>query len=105
MTNDRYFVIAGTYEEYIEFIRRKTMELWNQGQTSVSFSHFTHVIDVSQVKGCSNPKGWFIGSWKEKENVDWILMGLITSSSNDIGKTTKLKELLKEYDEYRSRLK
>ena len=76
--SDKYYVICGTRQEYNEFIQRKALELFNQGDTSVSLSQFVYVNSSDQLKGLVAPHGWFVGTWRDRSNIYEILHELRT---------------------------
>ena len=69
----KYYVICGTRQEYNEFIQRKALELFNQGDTSVSLSQFVYVNSSDQLRGLVDPHGWFVGTWRDRSNIHEIL--------------------------------
>ena len=69
----KYFVICGTRQEYNEFIQKKALELFGQGDTSVSLSDFVYVNSSEQLVGRVDPHGWFVGTWKDRSNIHEIL--------------------------------
>lgn len=71
----KYYVVAGTRAEYNEFIKRKTIELYDSGIVDISLSHFVYA-DISNLKGISNPRGFFIGTWKERHDIVNIVLQL-----------------------------
>lgn len=76
---NKYFVIAGTRSEYMEFVHKKVNELLLS--TTVSFSDFVYVDSVDNLRGYSNPKGWFVGSWREKKGINEIIVCLHIAKS------------------------
>lgn len=94
--NSNYYVIAGNRAQFDNFIRRKADELWRAGNKSISLSDFVYVSDESKVRGLSNPKGFFIGTWKLRPDIKEIMINLAGSVSNDINKSTIIKDLWKE---------
>lgn len=83
---EKYFVVCGSREQFNVFVKRKTDELWNKGHTSITFSHFVYVSGVDQIRGNSNPSGFFIGTWYMRDDIRDILSVLLTSCTNDIRK-------------------
>lgn len=79
--SDKYFVVAGNRDQYLNFIKRKTAELWNQGYTSVTLSHFVYATPDS-LRGCRNPGGWFIGTWYERPDAEEILKQLFAQTTS-----------------------
>ena len=76
--SDKYYVISGTRQEYNVFIQKKALELFNQGDTSVSLSKFVYVNSSQQLIGKVDPHGWFIGTWKDRSNIHEIIHELRT---------------------------
>lgn len=76
---NKYFVIAGTRSEYMEFVHKKVNELLLS--TTVSFSDFVYVDSADNLRGYSNPKGWFVGSWREKKGINEIIVCLHIAKS------------------------
>lgn len=74
----KYFVICGTRQEFNEFIQSKALDLFGQGDTSVSLSQFVYVNSSDQLVGRVDPHGWFIGSWRDRSNIHEILHVLRT---------------------------
>lgn len=72
--SNKYFVIAGNRSEYMDFVHKKVNELLLS--TTVSFSDFVYVDSADNLRGYSNPKGWFVGSWREKKGINEIMVQL-----------------------------
>lgn len=73
--NDKYFVISGNHYQYLDFVKKKVSEGW-PNNTSLSMSNFIYVDDVSKLKGYSSPHGYFVGSWREREDIRDIVQQL-----------------------------
>lgn len=89
-------MIAGTRSEYMAFVHKKVNELFNCGQTSITFSHFVYVDSVDNLKGYSDPKGWFIGSWREKKGINEIMVQLLLAKRNRV-MLPQFEEILTEW--------
>ena len=76
--SEKYYVICGTRQEYNVFIQKKALELFNQGDTSVSLSDFIYVNSSDQLKGLVDPHGWFVGTWRYRSNIFQIVHELRT---------------------------
>ena len=74
--NEKYYVVCGNYNEFSDFIHKKSIELYNQGQTSISLSHFVHVDRADKLMGVFDPIGWFYGTWKNNPNIEEIMISL-----------------------------
>lgn len=94
--SDKYFVIAGTRSEYMAFVHKKVNELFQRGQTSITFSHFVYVDSVDNLKGYSNPTGWFVGSWREKKGINEIIVQLFLAKRN-YALRPEFEDILKEW--------
>ena len=99
MTIQKLYIIAGTNEQYLEFVKRKVSDSWNLGIMDVSMSNFIYVRNREQLMGVRDPKGWFIGTWYENPNVIDIL-NVIVISMTDLNRVNKLNELYRIYNEY-----
>jgi hypothetical protein len=95
MTN-KYYVIAGSHEEYKAFILRKAMEMTIDGNTSITLSHFVYVSGPETLRGLRNPRGFFVGTWRKRTDSKDILLQLIYQT--DEGSTSRgvLSRLWKE---------
>lgn len=91
--NEKYFVIAGNRFQATDFINKKVQQLYEMGTTSISLSNFVYVSDVSSLKGYSNPTGWFVGTWRERKDIDEIIIQLLMAK-NGFTKTEEFASLL-----------
>jgi hypothetical protein len=64
------FIIAGTYEQYKNWIERKIL------------SPATHVCVSSPavLRGVQNPHGWFIGTWRDRDDMEQIFEVLLRAT-------------------------
>lgn len=85
----KYYVIAGNAVQAKDFIKRKSLEMWNSGLTSISLSNFIYVPDVVTLRGVSDPHGFFIGTWRERKDIKEILF-LLKVATHD-------RELIKKF--------
>ena len=91
--NEKYYVIAGNRDQYLNFIKKKSKELWHKGDTSISLSHFVEVNDVETLKGVSNPTGFFVGTWHKRNDIRPILTELFTTFSNHLQKAERIRQI------------
>ncbi len=88
--NEKYFVVAGNHQQYKDFVRRKCEELYLIGK-EVSLSNFVFAT-CDSLKGHSNPHGWFIGTWKDRADIGYLMVQLIITTREDSpSKDTLLK--------------
>lgn len=78
--NGKYYVIAGNALQANEFIKRKAEEMWWAGYSSITLSNFVYVADVLTLKGVSEPHGFFVGTWRERQDILGILCQLMVTT-------------------------
>lgn len=66
--NDKIYVIAGNRIEYDMFIRRKSQQLWREGNTPISLSDFVFVHNRNQLRGRRNVHGYFVGTYYQRSD-------------------------------------
>ena len=77
------YVISGHRGEYREYIRQHP-----------EISH-CYVWSIDDLAGLVNPDGVFIGSWREREDIEEVLVYLLSRMTN-LEKATKIKRLIKD---------
>ena len=88
MTKEIFFVVCGSLTEFREFSNKKQKE--NQDYQY----DYRYVYDRKTLLGHNNPHGCFYGSWRQRQDIQEILMDLIVRTTD--GSNWKLKELLEE---------
>lgn len=68
----KYYVIAGSVFEFDRFTKKKSAEMWNEGNTSVSLSDFLYVSSVNTLRGLSEIQGFYVGTWKNRSDISEI---------------------------------
>lgn len=99
---EKYFVVCGSRDQFNVFVKRKTDELWNQGHTSITFSHFVYVSGVDQIRGYSNPSGFFVGTWYMRDDIRDILAVLLASCIGDGEKAERIGSMYNRLAEIES---
>jgi hypothetical protein len=94
--NDKYYVIAGSHEEYKTFILRKAMEMTIDGNTSISLSDFVYVSEPETLRGLRNPHGFFVGTWQKKSDIKDILLTLYHQTDEGLTSRKILQRLCNE---------
>lgn len=90
--NEKFLVIAGNRDQYLNFMKKKSEELWKQGYTSISLSHFVYA-DVHSIRGNRNPSGWFVGTWYDRPDALQIVQLLISQTDQSIKQTVFMKQM------------
>ena len=84
MTREIFFVVCGSHEEFLECIRKKN-----------NFDYdYRFVYDRMTLVGFNNPHGCFYGSWRQRQDIQDIIMELIVRTTD--GSNARLKHLLEE---------
>jgi hypothetical protein len=78
--NDHYYVIAGNFEQYRAFVKKKTAEALDQ---KLEYSSHNYVSSPEVFRGMRNPKGYFIGSWRQRNDIREILNQLLICTDDD----------------------
>lgn len=91
----KYLVVAGNRNEFQYFIKKKCQELWVPGY-NISMSNFVYVAGEDQLRGYSNPQGFFIGTWKERTDLEDIFM-LLSVAMTDSWKREKLRDIYSKW--------
>lgn len=73
MNNDKIFVIAGNHEQYRSFVKRKIEAMHNEGNTSMSLSHFVYVSGPEVFRGFNSVHGYFVGTFRDRHDLRQIL--------------------------------
>ncbi len=89
-------MISGNRSEYMEFVHKKVNECFQSGQTMITFSHFVYVDGAETLKGYADPKGWFVGSWREKKGINEIIVQLFLAKRN-YALRPEFEDILKEW--------
>lgn len=90
--NEKYLVIAGSRDQYLNFVKKKSEELWSQGYTSVTLSHFVYANEFS-IRGNRNPSGWFVGTWYDRPDAVSIVQQLISQTDQSLKQTVFIKQM------------
>ena len=94
--NGKYYVVCGNYNEFSHFIQQKSLELFGQGDTSISLSNFVYLDSAEKLRGVAEPTGWFYGTWKNNPNIEDIMIALSCSLNG-----TRLRIIQNLWKEYR----
>lgn len=74
MSKERVFVVAGTHDQYLNYVRGKPLN---------GDKKYVYVSDIIYLRGIINPHGVFIGTWKERDDILAIIDQLMISTSTD----------------------
>jgi hypothetical protein len=71
---ERIYIVSGTYEQYKHYRAKKFEEYLNLAPTQefVEFPDYVYVQHPENLKGVSNPKGFYIGTYKDRPDIEYI---------------------------------
>ena len=84
-TITNFYVIAGNYNEYLEYSRKNPY----------NGKRILFVQDQETFRGTENPEGIFIGSWRDRLDIEHILHVLYVAMK-DKEKSRKIRHLFRE---------
>ena len=73
------FVIAGNRVEADAWIKQDLAKRQSQGVTTLSWSEYVVVTDTTKIIGVDQPHGVFIGTWRERKDMEDIFQSLLIS--------------------------
>ncbi len=73
-------VIAGNYNQGLNWADSDCKKRWANGNTSISLSEYIIVSNANQLRGIQNPHGMFVGTWREREDIQEIITVLLMQS-------------------------
>lgn len=66
------YIVAGNYEQYVEWINRKGLDP----------RAYRYVRDAEQLRGILNISGFFIGTFKNRKDIEDIKITILLSKRN-----------------------
>ena len=79
----KIWVVAGNYNQAQGWIKKDLDRRWDAGETTISKSEYVFVHDVVQLRGHSNPRGVFVGTWRQRPDIRGIVETLVMQSHNN----------------------
>ena len=73
------FVIAGNRAEADDWIKKDLKKRHAQGFTTLSWSDYVVVSGADKLRGWNEPHGVFIGTWRERKDMEDIFQSLLIS--------------------------
>jgi len=70
MSNDRFYIVAGNYEEFKAYVVKNGPidDIITSGVTG----RYVYVANRNIIMGLSEIKGFYIGTWRKREDIDAI---------------------------------
>lgn len=72
------FVIAGNYNQALEWIEKDIRRLIAESGVTKSISDYVVLDRTEKLAGFANPTGVFVGTWRERNDLDEIFMALLS---------------------------
>lgn len=76
----KIFVIAGNKYQAEDWIKKNLEKRAMSGETTLSRSEYVFVDDASRLRGYRDPRGVFIGTWRERWDIREVVETLLTQS-------------------------
>lgn len=90
------YVVAGNHEQAYQYINRKLEERIRNGEQVSKISDYAYVRDVMTLRGVSNPRGVFIGTWRERKDIRTIVEQLMMQQDTGNPALRKIWDEIKE---------
>lgn len=76
----KIFVIAGNKHQADDWIKKNLEKRAMSGETTLSRSEYVYVDDASRLRGYKDPRGVFIGTWRERWDIREVVETLLVQS-------------------------
>jgi hypothetical protein len=82
--SEKIYVIPGNQKQGLDYVKKHCMNRIIDGETSASMSDYVIVTEgqVDKLRGIHNPRGVFVGTWKERKDLHDICIQLNLSHDN-----------------------
>jgi hypothetical protein len=82
---ERIYIVSGTYEQYKQYRAKKFEEFLELPPTQdfKEFPDYVYVQHPENLKGVSNPKGFYIGTYKERPDIGHIQLLVCMAKKHD----------------------
>ena len=93
----KIFVIAGTVQQAEQWIKGNLEKRKNSGVTTLSWSDYLVVTSPDRIRGYNEPHGVFIGTWRNRKDMEDIFQALLTCHSIDQNSHRRINQLWGEW--------
>lgn len=76
----KIFVIAGNKHQAEDWIKKNLEKRAMSGETTISRSQYVYVDDANKLRGVKDPRGVFIGTWRERWDIREVVETLLVQS-------------------------
>lgn len=95
----KIFVIAGNRAEADQWIKGNLEKRKNSGVTTLSWSDYVVVKDPVTLRGYRNPSGVFIGTWRQRKDMEGIFQLLLMATDITSNRHRMINQLWGEWQE------
>lgn len=67
------FIVSGNHQEFADYLRRKMADTESHGVL------YHYVSSVDMLRGFNDLQGFYIGSWRDRKDIEEIQMVIATS--------------------------
>jgi len=100
----KIYVIAGNNHQANQWIRTHIQSRAEKGETTLSLSEYCIVNGETNLFGVANPSGYFVGTWKQRKDLDGIFWRLLSHTEITTTKHRTLNRLYGEWQESRGKV-
>lgn len=95
-----YFVVAGNHQQFSEWRRLNATEMLLNNEIK-SILDIVYVASPEQLRGYSNPKGIFTGTWHERKDIRAIidLLRIVAHDQHSILQINRARDIVGDKDE------
>lgn len=79
----KIYIVAGNSYEAEVWADQSMKKRHAAGATTLSRSEYVYVRDAATLQGTTDPKGVFIGTWRERKDILDIVRGLMLRTSTE----------------------
>ena len=78
-TKKKIFIVAGSFIEFLEYKEKKLLEWTEYSNILDYFPEYVYVVNARQLKGLNEIEGYYIGSYKNRIDLDeikWCILAI-----------------------------
>ena len=79
----KIWVVAGDAKQADAWIRSDLDRRWDAGEKTISKSEYVYLHDATRIRGHRNPRGVFIGTWRQRPDIRDIVETLLIASDDN----------------------
>jgi hypothetical protein len=72
---DKIFIVAGNYNQFLEYRNRKWTE-YREAGIDISIDDFVYVSSPDSIRGRRNVHGFYIGTWDQRPDIEDIKLNI-----------------------------